>query len=65
MSHARAARRIEEQARKAEEKAAKEENRKQKELREYKHIMTEDNMVSNEEIRSKYASVEEMEDDFM
>ena len=39
--------------------------REQQELRSYDRIMKDDAMVSNREIASKYASVEDAEDDFM
>lgn len=54
-----------ERAARAAEKAAKEANKKQEELQSYKSLMKSENMTSNAELRTKYASVEEAEDDFM
>jgi hypothetical protein len=65
MSHVRAAKREEEKIKRAEEKAAKEENKRLRDLKGYKHIMKDELMVSNKELASKYASAEEMEEDFM
>ncbi|KAF8058464.1 CCDC25 [Scenedesmus sp. PABB004] len=61
----RGKRRAEERAARAADKAAKEEAKRAEELRSYKSLMASDNMVSNAELRSKYATVEEAEDDFM
>lgn len=65
MQKVRAANKAEERTRRTEEKNAKLEARKQAELRSYGNLMKEENMVTNADIASKYASVEEMEDDFM
>ncbi|KAG2445261.1 hypothetical protein HYH02_008729 [Chlamydomonas schloesseri] len=65
MSQVRQQRRAEERAARAEQKAAKEERRKQEDMKSYKHIMKDEFMVSNKELKEKYASVEEMEEDFM
>mmetsp|Transcript_40267 Transcript_40267/g.89421 ORF Transcript_40267/g.89421 Transcript_40267/m.89421 type:complete len:219 (+) Transcript_40267:83-739(+) len=61
----RNARKAEDRVKRAEEKAAKEEAKRQEDLRTYKHLMKEENMVSNQELKSKYKNVEDMEDDFM
>jgi len=41
------------------------ERKKNEELRSYKSIMDTDSMESNKELRAKYKSVQDMEDDFM
>lgn len=61
----RARKRAEERQARTELKVAKDEQRRQEDLKSYKHIMVEDNMVSNLELRDKYASVQDYEDDFM
>ncbi|WIA37859.1 hypothetical protein OEZ86_014708 [Tetradesmus obliquus] len=61
----RGKKRAEERAARAAEKAAKEESKRQEELRSYKGLMRSENMTSNAEIREKYQSVEDFEDDFM
>ena len=50
---------------KQEEKAAKEEQKRLDELKSYKNIMKEEDMVTVRELREKYATVEDYEDDFM
>ncbi|KAL4539448.1 hypothetical protein Ndes2437B_g02177 [Nannochloris sp. 'desiccata'] len=52
-------------AQKQEEKAAKEEQKRLDELKSYKNIMKEEDMVTVRELREKYATVEDYEDDFM
>jgi NFACT protein RNA binding domain len=52
-------------AQKQEEKAAKEEQKRSDELKSYKNIMKEEDMVTVREMREKYATVEDYEDDFM
>ncbi len=52
-------------AQKSEEKAAKEEQKRLNELKSYKNIMKEEDMVTVKELREKYATVEDYEDDFM
>jgi hypothetical protein len=52
-------------AQKQEEKAAKEEQQRLKEMKSYKNIMKEEDMVTVKELREKYATVEDYEDDFM
>ncbi|GBG00416.1 hypothetical protein Rsub_13178 [Raphidocelis subcapitata] len=61
----RARKRAEERNARQEAKNAKDEQRRQEDLKSYKHIMREDNMVSNAELREKYASAQDYEDDFM
>jgi len=61
----RGKKRAEERAVRQAEKAAKEDAKRQEDLRTYKSLMKEDNMVSNTELREKYATVEDYEDDFM
>ncbi|EFJ52841.1 hypothetical protein VOLCADRAFT_101600 [Volvox carteri f. nagariensis] len=65
MSQVRQARRAGERAARAVEKAAREERKKQEDLKSYKHIMKDEFMVSNKDLKDKYTSVEELEDDFM
>lgn len=52
-------------AQRQEEKAAKEEQKRLDELKSYKNIMKEEDMVTVREMREKYATVEDYEDDFM
>lgn len=47
------------------ETAAKEEQKREKELRSYKSIMREDEMITVKDMREKYATPEDYEDDFM
>lgn len=61
----RGKRRAEERAARAAERVAKEETKRAEDLRSYKSLMQAENMVSNADLRSKYTSVEEAEDDFM
>lgn len=65
MGQMRDAKRADERARAAAEKAAKDAKRLEQDLKSYKHIMKDEYMVSNAEMREKYQSVEEMEEDFM
>ncbi|KXZ51981.1 hypothetical protein GPECTOR_10g1003 [Gonium pectorale] len=65
LSQVRQAKRAEERAARAAEKAAKEERKKQEDMKSYKHIMKDEFMLSNKEVKEKYQSVEEMEEDFM
>ena len=58
-------RREEAKEQKREEKAAKEEAMRVKELLSYDRIMAEEDMVTNKDLKQKYQSVEEFEDDFM
>lgn len=53
------------QAQKAAEKAAKEQKKLEQDLRSYKHVMKEDAMTTVKEMREKYQSAEDYEDDFM
>merc|ERR1711963_1152251 len=53
------------QDQKRQEKKEKEAKAAEKELRSYGALMQDDAMTSNKQLASKYASVEEMEDDFM
>lgn len=50
---------------KKQEKGEREEAKRVKELMSYDRILTDDVMVSNRELKEKYKSVEEFEDDFM
>ncbi|KAF6262738.1 DUF814-domain-containing protein [Scenedesmus sp. NREL 46B-D3] len=61
----RGKRRAEERAVRAAQKAAKEDSKRQEELRSYKGLMRSENMMTNAEMRDKYESVEDFEDDFM
>lgn len=61
----RDAKRADDRVRAAAEKAAKDAKRLEQDLKSYKHLMKDEYMVSNEEVKQKYSSVEEMEDDFM
>lgn len=53
------------QAQRQAEKAAKEEKMRDEEIRSYKSVMREEDMTTVREMREKYASPEEYEDDFM
>lgn len=61
----RARKRAEEKQARQEAKTAKEEQRRQEDVKSYKHIMKEENMVSNSELRGKYSTPQDYEDDFM
>ena len=50
---------------KAEEKAQKEEQKRLKELTSYDRIMVDEAMVSNNDLKQKYATPEDFEEDFM
>ncbi|KAG2501959.1 hypothetical protein HYH03_000457 [Edaphochlamys debaryana] len=65
MSQVRQSKRAEERAARAAEKSAREDRKRQEDMKSYKHIMKDEYMTSNKEVQSKYASVEEMEEDFM
>lgn len=56
---------IEAQRQKALEKSEKEEQKRLKELYSYDRILTEDAMQTNADLRNKYSTYEEFEDDFM
>ncbi|KIY97006.1 Coiled-coil domain-containing protein 25-like protein [Monoraphidium neglectum] len=61
----RARKRAEERQARQEAKVAKDEQRRQEDLKSYKHIMKEENMVSNAELREKYTTPQDYEEDFM
>ncbi|KAL4423216.1 hypothetical protein ABPG77_000008 [Micractinium sp. CCAP 211/92] len=52
-------------AQKRSEKEEKEEQRRQQDMLDYKHIMRDDAMVTAGELREKYGTAEDYEDDFM
>eukprot|EP00889_Picochlorum_renovo_P005580 jgi/Picre1/32610/NNA_007956.t1 len=56
---------IEAQRQKALEKSEKEEQKRLKELYSYDRVLTEDAMQTNADLRNKYSTYEEFEDDFM
>ncbi|KAI8463207.1 MAG: DUF814-domain-containing protein [Monoraphidium minutum] len=64
-AHLRSRKRVEERAARQEAKTAKDEQRRQEDLKSYKNIMKVENMVSNAELREKYSTVQDYEDDFM
>ena len=47
------------------EKEAREEGKRAAELRSYKGVMDEEHMTSAAELRERYATVEDYEDDFL
>jgi hypothetical protein len=52
-------------AQRAEEKAAKEEKKREQELMSYKNVMREEDMVTVADMRAKYQTPEDYEEDFM
>ncbi|BDA46354.1 Coiled-coil domain-containing protein 25 [Coccomyxa sp. Obi] len=61
----RLVRKAEIQAQKRSEKAAKEAAARELDMRSYKHVMTEENMMSTKEVSQKYSSFQDYEEDFM